>query len=236
MKLRISAYVFVLAIGSLSLSAYAITNGQKISEESSTQIVKLSNSEGTCTGVVVGPSTVLTARHCTGKNIASQILVNGVPAIEIKVPTVEIEPESDLDLALLKLSHEMPNVIPIRRSPTPETAFQIQIVGYGGAYDSEGNIDWADVKRVGKNVVLPGDRSKNPYFNIKFELGAYNPNLVSGALPGDSGGPMLYNRLVIGISSKSMFGISNYTNLRAERALKFFSEATREGWIIQWAD
>lgn len=239
MKAAVMNSLFLLAIiFFLESTTYAITNGKEISESDSRAIVKLTLPNGTCTGVMVGSTTVLTAKHCTGTGDPSKILLNGVPCVNIKIPELDGS-ETSLDLALLQISSPAAAIMPILRSSLPLHPIEINIVGYGGAYLAQLplKIDWSDTKRIGTNILQFDKRSRNDsYYNIEFDLGPFDENKVSGALPGDSGGPMLFDESVIGIASKSASGISNYTNLASKRSRYFLDQAAKDGWHIRWSE
>ena len=222
----------------------AITNGRTVSEAETPQIVHILSPDIDCTGVVVGTGIILTADHCLSRKGPAAMLVNGQQVIDIFVPTPEENQRTKLDLLLLRVPKEVTqDVLPIRRIPLPHHSIEVMIMGYGNAY-APGlpvKIDTSSTKRAGLNILVNDPKVRNEsYFNLRFEPGPFDRAKPSGALPGDSGGPMVYENAVVGIASKSFpvvssaFGISNYTNILSARSFRFLEEARAKGWSIRF--
>ncbi|MBN8542628.1 MAG: trypsin-like peptidase domain-containing protein [Deltaproteobacteria bacterium] len=232
----------VLTIFFSGSRSVAITNGQAISEESTPAITFIeiiqNQKVGICTGVVVGDGVILTAEHCAFVENPSSIRINKTYAVKRIFVDDSYEHESRLDLALLEIEKGAIGFhMPIFNGTFPKTSQAITIVGYGMAYtgDDEFTFDESIVKRVGMNTMNPAEHDRL-MFNLESEFGTNDPSLPAGSLPGDSGGPMIYDKFIVGIASKSLFGISSYTNLNSARAKQFLEAAGRAGWKIEYSN
>ncbi len=224
----------VLALILTTLQATAITNGQVITPKQAPAVVLIedlkANSIGT--GVFISDSIILTAEHCVASKDLSSIRVNGKKIKRLIAPPTHMGFGPALDLALLQVE-EVKNrkQFEIRKTELPQIPLEVFIFGYGLAYTSESGLveDHSLLLRVGKNTLEPADRNPS-YFNLNFPIEPYKAGEKSGAMPGDSGGPMIHDHQLIGIASKSMFGNSNYVNLQGPAAQKFLKVARSKGW------
>lgn len=219
--------------------SWAITNGIPLSDEDYLAVVLIEDmeTETVGTGVVVGNGTILTAEHCVPSKNSQSIKINGEYLVSEIIGGDNVISASSLDLALLKIPlNRLKSILPIAKSQLPSPPIPISIIGYGLAF-KEGlplDYDTSLVKRIGQNAIGNGPNSINDlYLNINFERIPYNSAARSGALPGDSGGPMLWNDSVVGIASKSIF-LSSYVNLLGPRAKNFLSNAVSKGWNIEF--
>ena len=219
--------------------ALAITNGITLADEDYPAVVLVEDmgmgSVGT--GVVVGNGTIITAKHCAASADPKNIRINGEYIVsEINAPD-NFGFKHSLDLALLKVpKNRFKSIIPIIKEKLPAPPFQVSIIGYGLAFKSGLPLDFDEetIKRIGYNVVGTRANAINDLtFLIEFEQVPYDPKARSGALPGDSGGPMMLGDSVIGIASKSIW-VSSYMNLLGSRAQKFLNSAVANGWDIEF--
>lgn len=228
----------VLLFAFLASTSFAITNGRPISEAETPHIVLIEYSGGVCTGVAVGDGTILTAAHCLGTKDPKQLFVNKSQVLDILLPRQE-KTQIALDLALLKVEARLSTAImPVWISALPKIPLNVVMVGYGMAYQKTSPLkeNTETVKRVGSNILKAEGNVRNEhYYRVESVVGPDDPSKASGTLPGDSGGPLIYENTVIGIASKSMFGFSPYVNLSGPRAKKFLQEASRKGWKIEFA-
>jgi hypothetical protein len=217
----------------------AITNGVPLADEDYPAVVLIEDmeSQSVGTGVVVGNGTILTAKHCVASKSPKNIRINGEYLVSEIIAGDNVVSQSSLDLALLKIpTNHFKNILPIAKVKLPPPPIPISIIGYGLAFKSDLPLDYdtTTLKRIGKNVIGDSQNSINDlYLNIEFDHVPYDPVARSGGLPGDSGGPMLWNDLVVGIASKSIF-LSSYVNLSGPRAKNFLSNAVSKGWQIQF--
>lgn len=224
--------LFILIL--TSLQARAITNGQVITPEQAPAVVLIEdlkvNSVGT--GVFISDSIILTADHCIASQDLSSIRVNGKKIKRFLAPPPHSGFGPALDIALIEVeSVKDRKQFEIRKTELPQTPIEVFIFGYGLAYTSEPGLveDHSLLLRVGKNILEPADRNQT-YLNLTSPIGPYKAGEKSGAMVGDSGGPMIHDHQLIGIASKSMFGHSNYVNLQGPSAQKFLKAARAKGW------
>ncbi len=166
-----------------------------------------------CTGVLIDPEVLLTARHCVYSpaqdidyvsNVGPLMILGGAdlrtaemfPASDVEdvVPYPESDPDTP-DLALLELSKPVTNleIYSLRKDPAPEIDEAGIIVGYGESDYGDGAT--ASVHRAGDTRIIDiGDNT--------IELG--NP---AGTCRGDSGGPFFTEQnddwVVTGVASTS---------------------------------
>ncbi len=203
---------------------FALTNGQNSISGKYREVVKIETTGPTGTigtGVFIDRETILTAEHCVPTNSLSSVLIDGKPvALKIIRPKQTMS-SIRMDLALIKVkpSASSQYFYPLAKS-VPKTRSRVLLVGHGPKFtkDPQGVEDEDYSKKFGHNFIAEINMS---YINIKYKYAAFNPKEPSGALPGDSGGPMLYNEEVVGIASKSGFGTSNYINLFNPEVRKF---------------
>lgn len=235
-------FVLTLSLTFTSLQVLAITNGYVITPEQAPAVALIedlkNNSIGT--GVFIGDGIILTAEHCVATKDLSSIRVNGKKIIKLMIPSPHIGHGPALDLALLQVE-EVKNrsQFHIRKTQLPEIPIEVFMFGYGLAYTTDPGLveDQNLVLRVGKNTLEPNTKQTpfnrgSSYLNLDFLVGPYKEGAKSGAMTGDSGGPLIYDNELIGITSKSGFGNSNYVNLQGPAAQIFFKHALSKGWKI----
>lgn len=239
MKFKFLSAFCVLMLG-LASQAKAITNGVVISPDQAPFVVMVEDRtmHTVGTGVVVGPGVILTAEHCIPSKDTQSLYIDGKPVV-----TQILLPKDDggnirLDLALLSVDASLfPAYTPVFSQSPSNAAFDVEIIGYGFAYrpGTALELDESTILRKGRNRVQdPARQINSSYINIYFEHGPQDERMPSGALPGDSGGPMLIGQSVIGIGSKSVFNTSNYVNLTGARAHGFLESASKQGFQIQF--
>ena len=189
------------------------------------------------TGVVVGNGTVLTAAHCVASKDIKSIKINGQYLVKKIIIGDKVKSQKSLDLALLKIPlNHFKNILPIAKAKLPPPPIPVSIIGYGLAFNDQLPLDFDTrlLKRIGYNTLgTEPDTINDLYLNLEFEHVPYDSSARSGALQGDSGGPMVWNDSVVGIASKSIW-ISNYVNLQGPRAQNFLKAAVAKGWQIDF--
>jgi len=188
-----------------------IANGKIIPETTFPEVVKIYSTYGkqgaSCTATIVGHNTLLTAAHCLyffGPKAEEVEIVKGSHE-GLQSLNVFIHPKFSFgrgfnDVALIKFEDKsFTNHIQISLT-LPSTGQEFTIVGYGKFSFYSNTSDGK--KRMGTNKLTSIGR--------RFDFTGYHENkgpdgLGTGQnvsnLPGDSGGPMLVNGKVIGVSS-----------------------------------
>ncbi len=252
MKCHMSRTVGSLALSLLAacrpavpVSELRVTDGKAIGDDDRPAIVQISAAIGggasaSCTATWVSANTIITAAHCLydqGRKLTNVVVSRGAGkgAKAIKVLThpkyvdSQTVPIDSYDVGVLVFpANSSPEYIPVAPA-APAANDGIVIVGYG-KYD-HANGSSGGQKRIGSNNISEIDRQGR----LTFE-GTPRPttggqdgsgqNVVNSQ--GDSGGPMLFNERIIGVSS------SVDANLTASGELRGHYENLRHGPIESW--
>ncbi|WP_030778642.1 S1 family peptidase [Streptomyces sp. NRRL S-920] len=181
-----------------------------------------------CGGVVIGPTTVLTAGHCMSKDvlgvppedvkdlkvIAGRGDLRTSEGKEISVAGVRVNPEYDAhtnsgDAAALTLAEPLPEgyVLPMAREGDPayEPRTRADVYGWG---DTTGAGDYAPTLHAAQVQVLPDTVCERAYpgstdgtYKTKTMLCAGEEEGGRDACQGDSGGPLVAQGRLIGLVS-----------------------------------
>ncbi|MFE6162259.1 serine protease [Streptomyces sp. NPDC056486] len=181
-----------------------------------------------CGGVVVGPTTVLTAAHCMGeevlgvplrkmsdlKVIAGRDDLSTSAGREIPVREASVNPKYDSssnsgDVAVLSLASPLPKSYAIRMAgegdPAYEPGTRAAVYGWG---DTTGSGDYARTLRAAPVRVLPDSTCVEAYPGSSDGTYAAASMLCAGevkggrdACQGDSGGPLVAHGRLIGLVS-----------------------------------
>ncbi|MEU6208525.1 serine protease [Streptomyces sp. NPDC047023] len=181
-----------------------------------------------CGGVVVAPTTVVTAAHCLSPQvlggpvesvpdfrvIAGRTELRAAEGREIRVRGARVNPAYDTrtnagDLAVLELAESVPaeHVLPMAESghPAYEAGTEAAVYGWG---DTSGFGDYAYALRAARVTVLddevcarayPGDADGQ--FRADSMVCAGDDNGGRDACQGDSGGPLVAQGRLIGLVS-----------------------------------
>jgi secreted trypsin-like serine protease len=181
-----------------------------------------------CGGVVIGPSTVLTAAHCLGadvlgappqqvrdlKVIAERGDLLSAKGKEIPVSAIRINPAYDSntnagDFGVLTLATPLPASSVMRMASSGDAAYEpgTAAVVYGWG-DASGGGDYARTLRAAPVHVLPDASCKEAYpgsavgtYRAASMLCAGEPEGGRDACQGDSGGPLVAQGRLIGLVS-----------------------------------
>lgn len=181
-----------------------------------------------CGGVVISPSTVLTAAHCLGTDVLGappqqvrdlKVIVGRGDLLsgdgkEIPVSGIWVNPEYDSytnagDFGVLTLASPLPDSSVVRMAPAGDAAYEpgTAAVVYGWG-DTTGGGDYARSLRAARVSVLPDDACERAYPGSS--VGTYQAasmlcagELTGGrdACQGDSGGPLVAQGRLIGLVS-----------------------------------
>lgn len=200
-----------------------IANGKIIAESVFPEVVKIYSTYGSqgaaCTATIVGHNSLLTAAHCLdffGPKAEAVEIVKGKYEGVVSVDCF-LHPEFGSgtgfhDIALVKFpNNSFKDIFPIAATePVPGQKFTI--VGYGKfnfyASTTDGH------KRMGTNTLDSVGR--------RFDFSGHHKNQGNNGqgtgqdvanLPGDSGGPMLVNKRVIGVSSSIDATLDSQSNV-----------------------
>lgn len=231
-----AAVVTPLATPSPAAADSVVIGGYEVRAEESPWVVALASRDRFgatrggqfCGGVVVAPTTVMTAAHCLstavlGKDAASvrdlQIIAGrsqlaGNGGQEVPVRETWITPEYDpvtnsADMALLTLAEALPaeRVLPVASEGDPayEVGTAATVYGWG---DTRGDGSYASSLRAARVSVLPDETCEGAYpggrtsrYQRSTMLCAGDPQGGHDACQGDSGGPLIAGGRLIGLVS-----------------------------------
>ncbi|MFF3850411.1 S1 family peptidase [Streptomyces sp. NPDC002328] len=179
-----------------------------------------------CGGVVVGPTTVLTAAHCMGEDVLGAPLASDLKAVEgrtdldaetgreIRVSGVWVNPAYDGlsnsgDFAILTLADALPqtSVVPMAAAGDPayEPGTEAMVYGWG---DTTGGGTYAHSLRAARVHVLPDSLCESAYpggdegtYVAKTMVCAGEARGGRDSCQGDSGGPLVAQGRLIGLVS-----------------------------------
>ncbi|NEU14060.1 S1 family peptidase [Methylobacterium sp. BTF04] len=190
-----------------SAPAGAVVGGREAPEAAGSAVMVLSSNGGVCTGVVLGPDTVLTAGHCVAARAEHRVHFKdaaGAPIL-VELAARALHPGYDsgavagrrrsVDLALLRTA----TPLPARFGPAtlsaamPRAGETVSVAGYGvsapGVARTTGtfrSVDLAVVEPYGPSRILVW---------LKPTAGP------AGACQGDSGGPIAIGADVVAVSA-----------------------------------
>ena len=177
-----------------------------------------------CSGIVVAPRWVLTARHCAAATSDSEppgaeVLVGAGAVPDRRIPVARIVRHGVLDLALLELGLDARDVMP-ELEPVPIVTFTLSaLVG-----------ELAEAAGYGQRE--DGERGERRFFAAPIESVLGDVLTVdgmgrAGTCFGDSGGPLL----VVGAGGARVAGISSVGDPSCVGRSRFVRLDIARGWV-----
>ncbi|WP_434098084.1 S1 family peptidase [Streptomyces sparsogenes] len=181
-----------------------------------------------CGGVVVGPTTVLTAAHCLSRDVLGvdwrevrdiRVIIGrddlrGSGGVEMAPRWVWINPGYDRigragDVAVLTLPRRLPRIYGLAMAPDGDRAYEpgarAAVYGWG---DTRGNGSYASTLRATRVRVLPDEACEEAYpgdvegeYRADSMMCAGLPDGGRDACQGDSGGPLVARGKLVGLVS-----------------------------------
>ncbi|MDG4794887.1 trypsin-like serine protease [Micromonospora sp. WMMD1082] len=170
----------------------------------------LSNGSFTCSGTIIAPQWVLTARHCLGGTMS--VRVGSVNRTSGGVTRTVSATYSRYDLALMRLSSSVSTTYVTLATSNPPVGSTNSIYGWGMTCYSGCS---ASTQLKTANVQVTSNGASDAYGGQAIRSTRINGN----AWRGDSGGPQFYSGRQVGVASTADGqSIQNYGSVAYNRA------------------
>jgi hypothetical protein len=182
-----------------------------------------------CSGTLVGPGTVLTAAHC---GLAEGITVLGRP-VTVVLRGDDSGNAGEQDLAVLRIAAPIAEQIePIMiTGDEPSFGAAVTLVGFGRNQPGHGGE--LGIKRRGENHLSSVDELLLITSTAADNANSHRANIA----PGDSGGPLLYARRLIGVATGASLEPGEriygwFVNLASPASREFLKKAESLGAVF----
>lgn len=188
---------------------------------------------GTCTGEYVSAATVLTAAHCFDDEALAELKIGEqtfpMEAFKLHPQYVPFAEDSvKYDLALVRFKDYHSTAVLEFAPQRPGVGSKVTIVGFGKNEFTTRKGAGIGVKRMGQATIAAVEEG---YLRIIKSKGSSD----SASAPGDSGGAMLVEDRLLGVTSLGAPEgegtiVNHFVDLTSEDSRKFFSASAEEGW------
>ncbi len=194
----------------VSSPAHAIVRGETV-ESAPWAASVLLNGEPWCSGVIIAPEWVLTARHCVQGTMSVRIgSVESANGGEVRAV---VSGNTHYDLALLHLDSPVDTTYLPLADVDPPARAQVSIYGWGKTCAGSSACPLSPVLKVAEVSVLTPVESRTDAYGGPVVA----TDFITGyATNGDSGGPMIYEGAQVGVASTADGqGFQKYSSVAA---------------------
>jgi hypothetical protein len=186
-----------------------LINGTPVDKAKYPQVVRITSASGAgCTATIVHTQTIITAAHCakTGEKVTFKTF-DGRSWSALMHRYENWSDNDDLDIAVGRVNAPITGIKPvsIRTDRFEKVGMLVDMIGYGCINPGGGG---------GNDGILRGGKAQVTKDTTKFKYDLVTngaPPDFSALCSGDSGGPVMYEGLLIGINSKGNLQDKNYT-------------------------
>ncbi|RJQ76673.1 trypsin [Pseudonocardiaceae bacterium YIM PH 21723] len=194
--LALALFSLLLTAAPASASDYIIGGGSGVYLPSARLFV---NGWGYCTSTIISPQWILTAKHCatTGGTMTFYIGSTSATGGRYAEPA-QVVLSQEADIALVRLDRSVSNTYARLAESTPQYGAGVTIYGWGATSRCPNELDCQSQKLKAASATHAGP-AQDYAGGIGLRLNA-GDGAVAG---GDSGGPVVYNGVQVGVTSAS---------------------------------